>query len=139
MDTEHLTTIERYRLIEAGKLAPDGREPERMAAPGEPAWKCGHPRTPENTKPGYGGRSAQCAECHRQARRRAELHMNQLGAGARKAWRQWRYNSRLRMERNEKRLAEQNAEIAARAKRYGTEDYLGGLAAAERAGPPRTR
>ena len=60
--------------------------------------------------------------------------MNQLGAGARKAWRQWRYNSRLRMERNEKRLAEQNAEIAARAKRYGTEDYLGGLAAAERAG-----
>jgi hypothetical protein len=46
-------------------------------------WRggCGHPRTPENTKPGYGGRGDQCRECHRVARRRSDLRRLNTAAG----------------------------------------------------------
>jgi hypothetical protein len=35
-------------------------------------WRCGHPKTPENTHGPYASHPGQCAECWRAARRRAD-------------------------------------------------------------------
>ena len=50
-------------------------------------FRCGHPRTVENTKPGYGGRTPQCRLCHRHARALCESKLEQRDAKARRAGR----------------------------------------------------
>jgi len=45
---------------------------------GAPRWKCGHPRTPENTQSGH-RQSKRCKICHREAARDYKLR---LRAGA---------------------------------------------------------
>jgi hypothetical protein len=40
---------------------------------GEPAWRCGHPKTPKNMHGPFPTHPGQCKVCHRWARRRADL------------------------------------------------------------------
>jgi hypothetical protein len=43
-----------------------------MAAPGEPAWRCVHARTPENMHGPYPYHGGQCLVCRQRARRAAD-------------------------------------------------------------------
>jgi hypothetical protein len=61
-------------------------------------WRCGHPRTPENTHGPYPSHTGQCAECWRAARRRAD---------ERYTWKDW---LRRAMQKDESRIRRRERE-----------------------------
>jgi hypothetical protein len=82
------------------------------AEPGEPAWKCGHPKTPENTHGPYPSHKGQCAICWRWARRRADLKWRDTMTSHRALNYRWTQDCWRRRKRRE-RLQEQLRELRA--------------------------
>jgi hypothetical protein len=81
---------------------------EPRAEPGEPAWRCGHPKTDENTHGPYPSHSGQCLVCWQWARRRAHLkYLDTLSPFARlqRKVRDEEYKRRRHMEELEARVA----------------------------------